>query len=114
MRGDSTRSTVQVRAFYGSPSSAYSCSSKGVFETETELAIRARAEGTMAAVDISAECRAADRTTRDGNDLVSVVHTIKGGACTDYVCKIREGAFRTKPEDALEQCRVERAKKGGP
>lgn len=43
VRGDSARSTVQVRAFYHTESGAL-CSSKGLYESEAEAAIKARAE----------------------------------------------------------------------
>lgn len=44
VRGDSTRSTVLVRAFYRTEEEA-ACSSKGLFESGSEGAIKVRAEG---------------------------------------------------------------------
>jgi hypothetical protein len=44
VRGDSTRSTVQVRAFFQLHQGA-DCSSTGLFESSTESSIKAKAEG---------------------------------------------------------------------
>ena len=44
VRGDSTRSGVQVRAFYLPGADGRSCESRGLFESEAEASIKAKAE----------------------------------------------------------------------
>jgi hypothetical protein len=44
VRGDSTQSTVQVRGFYQSAGVGETCESKGLFESEAEASIKAKAE----------------------------------------------------------------------
>lgn len=44
VRGDSTRSGVQVRAFYLPRPNGQSCESRGLFESEAEASIKAKAE----------------------------------------------------------------------
>lgn len=106
VRGDSTRSTIQVRAFY-EPLAGGRCESRGVFEADAEAGIRARAEGRPAVEDQTLMCSKLDTAVRDGNNLVATVNLPGAGGCSPHKCTYRDGALSKRQADAIADCKAE-------
>jgi hypothetical protein len=120
VRGDSSKSTVRVRAFYDHSKSmglrgelqreAGDCSSSGEFESQLETAIAARAEGRepdRSTTSINA-CARRDHADVDGEDMTaSIFLPAVGGDCTDRHCKYKYGAATMSKATAIGKCRTE-------
>lgn len=114
VRGDSSQSTVQVRAFYRTVEDAAACSSKGLFETEAEQAIKGRAEGRVGASASTATCEGGSRAERRGDDWVVSLAQTTNGICRSIPCTIRGQAQRGTSADAIELCRTDHSLWGDP
>lgn len=126
VRGDSSRATVRVRAFYDHSKSVRlsgdvqrdvgSCTSTGQFETELESAIAARAEGRQSILvqqaTAQSSCARRDAAEVAGDNIEVDVFRAKGaGVCEAHHCKLRNAAGTTSKDRAIQRCREEAAAK---
>ena len=100
VRGDSTQSTVQVRAFYRAERAPYECVSRGLFERATETDIKDRAEGRAGGRGSSngpSDEGCTDSARREGNDYRVTLHQTAESRCTPIKCTIRGAANKGTP-----------------
>jgi hypothetical protein len=118
VRGDSARSTVQVRAFWSSAQGPgfRDCISRGSWETMMEGSIKSLAEGrpyvaSERPVPTAEECSAKDRAIEHGRDVVVDVHTITANLCVRNRCSYSGAVRRVSLERAMERCRADVARR---
>lgn len=111
VRGDSTRSTIQVRTFYVS-GTGLSCSSTGRYENDAETMIVAKAEGRPTPFGGgTVACTMTDKVEVKGRDFLTTVYSTGPNGCAARQCTLSDGASRSTDTAAIAACRAEAASK---
>ena len=116
VRGDSNSSSVRVSARF--MNALGDCSTKGVFETDVENAIKARAEGKPlppTSLEGADECSKRTVATPSGRDWIVTLYQTQVGdnACAQRrTCTYKDGRLTMHEADAIAKCKEEDADRG--